>query len=232
MKKKLLTAALLIVAPFVMKAQEKIRVMAGEDFSKALNSYGIYRFPAFTQSKIFFRNRTPSAARLNYNLVLAELQFINSPTDTLSIGNPEDLQLIEIDSVLYYYDKRYLEVLAGGADDIKLAFWQQIKIEFEQLGAFDKPANGVDVKSYKNVNSPMGYNITDLTANQNRIITKETRYFLVDKYGKSFPANKSSFYNLFPGGKSKIQDYIKQADIHFERIEDLKKLYAFCREVN
>jgi hypothetical protein len=215
---------------FFIKAQEKIKVKAGEDFSKALNSYGIYRFPAFTNSKILFRNGNQSTAMLNYNLAISEVQFLNPPQDTLSIGNPQEIHVMEIDSVLFYFDKRYLEILAGSADEVKLAQWQQIKIEFEQLGAFEQPSNGVDVKNYKNVRSPYGYNINDFTANQNRIITRETKYFLVDKFGKSFPANKASFYNLFPGNKAKIQEYMKANSIHFENPADIKALYKFCRE--
>ncbi len=215
---------------FSLKSQEKIRVNAGEDFSKILNSYGIYRFPTFFNSKIFFRNGNQSTAMLNYNLVLSAVQFLNPPADTLSIGNPEKLYLLEIDSVLYYYDKRYLEVIVESADEVKPARWQQIKIEFEQLGAFEKPSNGVDVQSYRNIKSGMVYNSKDFVANQNRIITKETKYFLVDKFGKSFPANKGIFYNLFPGNKTRIQEYIQTANVHFDRLDDLKGLYKACKE--
>ncbi|MBS1975333.1 MAG: hypothetical protein JST13_13355, partial [Bacteroidetes bacterium] len=126
-----------------LSAQEKIRVKAGDDFSEALSSFGIYRFPQFEQSDIFFRNGKESNGRLNYNLVVGEIQFINGKGDTLSIANPEELRYVKIDSVFYYYyDKKYTEILAGKEDDIKLGYWQQIKIEFEELGAYDRPAGG------------------------------------------------------------------------------------------
>ena len=231
MIKTFLSVFVCLVACYSTCCQEKIRVPAGADFSKALNSFGIYRFPAFLNSSIFFRNGTQSSGKLNYNISLGEIQFINDPHDTMSIANPEELEFVRIDTVLYYYDKNYLEVIQGSSDEWKLARWQQIKIDYEQLGAYDNPAPGVDVKSYKNYTSPMGSNVYDLTANQNRIITIEKKYFLIDKFGKAFPANKSNFGFCFPVNKSATLGYLKEHNIHFDQEGDLRQLFAFCTTI-
>ena len=76
----------------------------------------------------------------------------------------------------------------------------------------------------------MGSNVYDLTANQNRIITIERKYFLIDKFGKTFTADKGNFFYCFPLYKGAIQDYLKDKNIHFNSIEDLKKLFKFCNE--
>lgn len=218
------------MASSFLSAQEKIKVKAGDDFSETLASFGIYRFPSFISSDIFFRNGAQSSAKLNYNLAVGEIQFIDDKSDTLSIANPEELRVIKIDTVLFYYNQKYMEVVAGNVDELKLAFWQKIKIDFEELGAYDRPANGVDVKSYKNYTSPQGSTVYDLKANQNRIITKEASYFLIDKYGTSFSATKNNFIHFFPAKRVVIQDYLKENKVDFGKIADLKKLFKFCSE--
>ncbi|HLK29714.1 MAG TPA: hypothetical protein VKT28_14145 [Puia sp.] len=229
--KEIRCLALFICFFLSSSAQEKIRVKAGDDFSEALSSFGIYRFPQFKQADIFFRNGKESNGELNYNLVVGEIQFINDKGDTLSIANPEDLKYVKIDSVLYYYyDNKYIEILEGNENDIKVGCWQQIKIEFEELGAYDRPAGGNDVKSYKNYTSPLGSSVYDLKANQNRIITRETHCFLLDKYGAVFSVTKNNFLHFFPEKKEAILKYIDINKIDFKKVADLKRLFQFCRK--
>jgi hypothetical protein len=220
---------LLYTSTLPAQIQEKIRVKAGEDFSAALSSYGIYRFPAFTTAAIFFRNGRQSSAKINYNLVLGEMQFLDDKGDTLVIANPSELRYLYIDTVLFFYDHNYLEV-AAGHDDARLAFAQKIKIDFEKIGAYDRPAAGVDVKTYGSYSSGTGGNIYHLITNEDRIITKDLSYFLIDKYGSAFPATKNNFLRFFSSYKTVTLEYIKTNNIHFSSIGDLKKLFQFCIE--
>jgi hypothetical protein len=213
-----------------VNAQEQIRVKAGEDFSKSLNSFGVYRLPAFVPSRIHFRDGRLTQAHMNYNLALGELQFLSGAVDTLSVGNPEELAYVEVDTILFYYgEKKYLEVIAGKADETKLAQWEQFNFEFEQLGAFDKAQNGVDVKSYQNYSSPNGQHIYDLSANQNRIITRETRFYLIDRFGKIHPATRSGFLSAFPHCREIINNDARTQGVHYGRKEDLRALHALCK---
>ncbi len=229
MKRCISILVFLALACIEIKAQtkDKIRVKAGDDLSAALSSYGVYRFPSFTNANISFKNGLNSTARLNYNLALGKMQFIDNKSDTLEIANPDDLLYIRFDSVLYYFNGDYLEVIAD-SNDYKLAFRQKIGISFEKLGAFDRPDPSADIKSYKTYASPNGSFVYDLKSNDDRIITRERSYYFIYKNENFFLTTKAHFLNVFSLHRSAVEQYIKENHINFNNLAELKNLFQFC----
>ncbi|MBK5272449.1 MAG: hypothetical protein JJE22_15700, partial [Bacteroidia bacterium] len=61
-----------------------IRVKAGEDFTAVYKQ--MYRFPQFTYGKVYFVNKDSAVGRLNYNMLMGKMQFIDKRGDTLVLS--------------------------------------------------------------------------------------------------------------------------------------------------
>src|SRR6187455_3617263 len=105
----------------------KIRVKAGEDFSKLISDSGGYRFASFTTGTYSLNIGRNSSAKLNFNLFTGEMQYINYKADTLAIGNPGDISSILIQNVMFCYDNGFKEVISN-YDSIKLLLEYNVKV--------------------------------------------------------------------------------------------------------
>ena len=79
---------------FSLKAQvyRKKIVHAGETISD--RSY--YLFPSFTDARVKLKTGGSLSSKMNFNLLICEMQFISPGNDTLVISNPEN-----VDSILF-----------------------------------------------------------------------------------------------------------------------------------
>ena len=66
-----------------------IFIAADKNVSEVLTPEKIYHYPQFTNGKIFFRDGTTSQARLNYNYLNGEIEFITQEKDTLAIAKEQ-----------------------------------------------------------------------------------------------------------------------------------------------
>src|SRR5258706_12587281 len=146
---KRISAALLFLFPFSVKAQitETITVKAGEDLSEVLSTHGLYKFPAFNTGTVLFKDGTTTSAKMNFNVFLNDMQFIDNKGDTLVIDNPELIDSIRFDSTVFYYQKGYLQVVEDYSST-KLVMLQKISFQSVKRGAFGLLAPGASVEVY------------------------------------------------------------------------------------
>ncbi len=212
----------------VVSAQntETIRVKAGEDISKIISPNGIYRFPSFTTGTYLKHNNTNSSAKLNYNLLTGEMQYLNLNGDTMTIVNSAEINFINIQDAIFYYRNGYKEVIADH-DSVKLAVESDIKLEYEKVGLYGQSNGAQDVINVSSYNS--GTNIFQLTLGQDAVVRKKTTYYLFNKNEAPVIATKKSFLKIFNKNKPAINKYIENYKINFNKQEDLKNLLTFCR---
>src|ERR1700712_5283487 len=84
-----------------------IRVNAGDDLYTKLG-HEIYLYPAFTTGTVAFRDGKMSQAKLNYNFLNGEVQFINDTGDTLSLANELTIKYLTIAKDSFFYSDGYL----------------------------------------------------------------------------------------------------------------------------
>ncbi len=206
---------------------EKITVKSGEDISAALSSYGMYRLPAFTYGTVVFRDGGTAGGKMNYNIFLGEIQFIDSKGDTLSVANPETIDSVSIDSNLFYYKNGYLQVVAAHGM-YKLVKKEKIEFRPIKIGAYGNQSPGNSIESYGRVSTLPYVNNNQFTLNEDIIVIKETSYFLFYKKFREEKANRQGFLAAFPAIKKQTDDFITTGKINFKKEEDLKKLLLFC----
>ena len=188
---------------------------------------GIYRFPAFIEGTIIFRNGMMSSAKINYNIISDEMHFLDAQGDTLSVADPETISFISCNNSRFYYDKGYLQTLDTNYSGLVLAYRQTLDVQQDRKGAYGtvRPHEGARTYSYYTGNGQTFKLGADEAI---RVSTKELFYF-GDGYGHFLRAGKNAVYTRYPGHQAAIAAFIKSRHISFHVEEDLLSLLEFCR---
>ena len=72
---------------------------------------GIYRFSAFNEGSIVFRDGIISGGRMNYNISADEMHFISQNRDTLALAAPAAVSFISLNGSRFYYDKGFIQAI-------------------------------------------------------------------------------------------------------------------------
>ncbi len=109
------------------------------EIRQVLPEKGIYRFPAFREGTIVFRNGIMNSARLNYNVSSDEMHFLDEKGDTLAIADPASINFISFSDSRFYFDKNFLQTIdTFTTNGIILAFRQTFSIQQrKKAGAYD-----------------------------------------------------------------------------------------------
>jgi len=212
-----------------INGQDSTRVFipAGKSFSDVAGLDKAYRFPNFTNGHVYFRDGTMSAAKLNYNFLNKELEFISPNGDTLAIVKEQALNIknIIIDSITFYYYDGYLEEMAHNEDGklLKRQFYQ-IKGS-EKIGAYNLASTSSAIDSYSSYTDQNGQSRT-LTVRENLTLVIATEYFFGDKYTVVLRATKKNMLDLYPKKKIQIESYLRNNNVNFTNGTDLLKLFS------
>src|SRR5687767_513412 len=76
-----------------------------------------YRFENFLVGQVHYKDGNGGVGRLNYNLLVQEIHFINDKGDTMALDNLETVRLITIGNDSFYFYKGIVEV-AGRYQDV------------------------------------------------------------------------------------------------------------------
>jgi hypothetical protein len=208
------------------QVKETVTIKAGEDLSTVLSTHGLYKFPDFIYGTVMFRDGTDTKAKMNFNVFLNDMVFIDNKNDTMAIGNPELIDSIKLDSNIFYYQKGYFFVVKDYGDT-KLVMQEKINFENVKVGAYGLPSRAGSIDTYGGAGTSFN-SITHLILNEDVIIKKETLYLLTYKKYRSAKANLSGFFTAFPDIKKELQTFAESNDINFKKEEDLKKLFQYC----
>ena len=231
MKHFLFPLLLLLVNELSAQDSMRIFVEAGKNFSEVLTPDKIYRYPSFSNGKVFFRDGSFSESKLNYNFFNGEIEFIDTNGDTLAIADEQipDIKEVYIDSNSFFYSNGYLEQLTQENIFGKLLKRQNfVVMETGKIGGYDMPSSSNAIQTYSGfIANSRSSVVSKLKAKQNVTLVLITEYFIGDKYNRFLPANKKNMLKLFPSKKDKINAYLKLHPVDFRNGIELKKLFQY-----
>jgi hypothetical protein len=220
-----LVALVLQGAAAYAQVSEKTVIPAGDSIS---NHYR-YLFPSFKEAKVKFRDGRSFTYKMDFNMLLCVMQYINTKGDTLEITNAELIDSIRMDSCAFTYDnqKGYFQIIAV-SDAASLAVNRRCTFQFVQKGAMDKSEQSSQVQMITDVNGRQGS--IPLVSDQDTYVVRTTTYLLVLKSGEMMNAGKTPFMKIYNGDKKTVEQYIKANKINFNQQDDLEKLFDFCTQ--
>ena len=213
-----------------INAQDSTRIFipAGKSFSDVAGLAKAFRFPGFINGHIYFRDGTQSAAKLNYNYLYKELEFISPGGDTLALVKEQalDIKNIIIDSITFYYYDGYLEEIAHSENGklLKSQFYGIIKGS-EKIGAYDMPSGSSAIDAYTSL-TYRSTRFENLVVRENLHLVMRTEYFIGDNYNTVLRANKKNMLDLYPKKRSQIESYLRNNHVNFASGADLEKLFS------
>ena len=232
--KALLLLLFILIGYSDLSAQDStlVTVKTGERIEDILKSSDIFFYPQFIYSKILFKDGKVADPYMNYNRLYDQMLFINDKGDTLAVTDVKNIEFIVNDWDIFFYNGGYLRLVA---DDtvIKLAEKQIWEVaDIRKMGTFNTPTNTVAITS-------VGYfsdgrdaaKSKELILNAETLLRKETQYYFGDKYNHFVRASKKKLMDLFPKDEQRIENYLKENKVNFDKKDDLEKLCKFLHQL-
>jgi hypothetical protein len=211
---------------------ERFRVSSEEEIEQAIPASDRYLLEQFQQGTVSLHNGTKANARLNYNLLLEEIQFIDITGDTMALADEHLVKQISIDDKIFYYGEQsgFVETIADYSP-VKLAIHQKFAtINAEKMGAYEQSSAVSSIRTYKSFTTNTGQR-QNLKLKGDLVLAIESAFYFVDQNNRTYKANKSALRKIFPEKKNIIRDFVKEEKIDFNKEEDLRKLLQYCSEL-
>lgn len=202
---------------------------AGSKIMDVLTPADVLFNPQFTDGKVFFRDGTVVAAKLNYNCLFDEIHFIDPKGDTLALANEKTISYISIDKDTFYYEQGYLRLLAGN-HVARLAEKQVWRVGGNKVnGAFNTTSTTSAITSYTSYNTAGSR--YSLAINEDVDLRKVRNYYFADNNNRFVQAGKKNLLMLFPKAQRQIERYLEENKVDFTKREDLEKVIQFLEHL-
>lgn len=214
---------LLASANLSLQAQQSYIVKPGEKITEALTFNQIYSYPKFADGTVVFTDGRTAAGKFNYNIVVAEIQFIDAKGDTLSLGNENTIRQILIAKDTFIYSNAYIKMISGNPL-AKLGERTYFKDYIQKPGAY-----GVS-------SSASATNTVDLLVERRPLqidhdheinLVQHTDYVFSGTDNEFFVADKRTLPKAFPRFKKQLNTYLTSDPVDFRKREDLLRLCSF-----
>ena len=224
---------LMLLFPGWIFAQERqiIEANSNTDLTNKLSTQMQYIFPEFTDGQVFFLKASAGTGKLNYNMLIGEMQFLDN-AEVLALVAKE-ISEVNINNRRFfpYKGNEFAEELLS-TDKYKLLVRRKGNVApFAKKGAYGTSSSTSAITSYSSINSD-GNNYNLSVAND-VLITVRYFYYLMGENGKYTQiTNTKTFTKLFPALRTQIETFVKEQKIRFDKEDDLKKLLVYCSGQN
>lgn len=221
---------LLVISPFAVftiqaQSSEVIRVKSGQKMQEKDK----YLYDQFKTGTVHYRNGNSPTARLNYNLMLREMQFLTPVKDTMSLADEQTIRQIDLGGDAYIYDqKNTLLKVVGTYGTASLALEQSLKVaNVDKEGGYGMSSGASSIRTYNSY--PTGNGSTaKLEMKGDVVFSRQQTYFFINQNNLAFPTSRKSLLKLFPKQKSAIEKYLDEHPVQFNVVEDLQRVLEFC----
>lgn len=203
-------------------------VKAGEIIKEAIPIQEIYTYPSFVNGTVFFRSGESSVGRLNYNMMEAEMEFIDANGDTLALADEPLVKMVVLTKDTFYFHNGYFQ-LVRSSKDYKLGKRAVFSIaKIEKAGAYDQPMPSSAV-TLGGIST--GSRIYNLVVRENLTFVKETALYFGNKNNEFLPASRKNLFKSFSKQEKKLEEYLANNEVRFSEEEDLLKLIHFLEKL-
>jgi hypothetical protein len=202
-------------------------IKAGQTVGDVLGVKEIYRYPQFKTGLVSFVDGRNSTARLNYNMLYGEMEFISPDHDTLALDNEKLLKWVLIDKDTFYFSENYLLQLSsyGSKKIAQNKDWKIVRMD--KVGAFDQPVfAGADAYGLLSDRRSV-----KLTVRENLTLALKPYFFIGDRQ-KFYPLNKKNIMRLYPKYDKIISAYLEQEQIDYGKENDVLKLFNYLQSID
>jgi len=229
-KKKYILFVIICAGLFLQvhsQSVKKFKVNPGEQVVKVIPVADIYTYPQFILGEVQFKNGKLGSAKMNYNSLLGEIEFIDDKNDTIAMDDAESMHYVAINTDTFYYYKQYLRQMSN-KNGVKLAENRSIVlINREKIGGFGEVNGGsVEAKELVSANAnPM----KTLVAKQILTFSENYVYYFGDRFNKFKQANRKNIMEMFGKLKPELGKYLDDNNLNYFSKNDMIKLADYLQ---
>ena len=204
-----------------------VESVTNEDMSSRISTQMRFIFPEFTDGLVFFHTSSFSSGKLNYNMLVGEMQFLNNE-EVLAL-NARDIAAVNINNRQFFPFKgnEFTEELLS-TDKFNLRVRRKGNVApYAKKGAYGTSSSTSSITSYTSMSGDG--RMYDLAVAEDIIVSVRYYYYLVGNNGKYIQiSNVRTFTRQFPAFRKQIEEYVKENKLRFDNAEDLKHLLEYC----
>ena len=206
-----------------------VTVKAGSNAMDVLTPVDVFYYPQFSDGKVFFKDGTVAALKMNYNRLLDEMHFIDPKGDTLAVADEKTVKLITIGEDSFYYDQGYVRNIVGDST-VKLASRQVwTVVGNNKRGAYNSSSSSAAISSKSSYYNSTG--MYKINVDQDVVLSKTEHYYFGDKYNHFVLAGKKTLLMLFPKEERRIAMFLSENKVDFNNRNDLEKTVRFVEQL-
>lgn len=213
------------------QSRSTIRVKAEEGPQANLSNKDKYLYEQFKPGTVHYRNGQTPTARLNYNLLLREMQFVSLRGDTLTLDQEHTIRQVSLQGDTFVFDSKngFLKIV-GDTQPVRLAVAQSLQVAgVDKQGGYGKSSGVSSIKAISTF-SDNNSSISRLNMKGDVVYSLKKMCFFLDQNEQAFPATKKNLFKLFPK-KQELDAYLQENHIQFDNPADLQKLLAYCQSL-
>lgn len=181
----------------------------------------LYAHEDFINGIIHYKKRKQVFRKMNYNLLLDQMQFITNKGDTVAIDHDVYFEFIVLDKDTFYLDHFYYRVYKE-YDKIKLIYKTGLALASKSAG--DSAA-----RFHRIVN---GMYLRGISPGDSIRLVKYEEYYMVDLRNKIYPLSADNLIKIYPHKRKSLQDYFYKNIASLTSRRDLEKLMDFLNNKN
>ncbi len=218
--------SLAIFLPILSSAQERktFKLNPGQKATDVIPANEIYRYPSFVSGTVSFRNDRVGTALMNYNALIAEMQFIDPKGDTLSLDDAASIRSILLQGDTFYFHKVFLHQLATIGDRKLAEHSSFVFVNRQKLGGFGEPTNAT-VETYNQISTSSFFK--DLVARELITLGKVNILYTGDKFNQFREVNRKNLMQIYSRKSKELDAYLRTHDVAFGKVEDVKALMMY-----
>lgn len=219
----LIVLTLFLISSLHGQYYKAITVEAGTPVDERFPYETRYLYPQFTDGIIAMRTGAVSNYRLNFNLLLDEIEFISN-ADTLAIARKKDLNIVTVAQDTFIYRSGYLKMIHSGT--VKVLVRDKFKLtDIVKKGAMGAPNRNSAIDSYTSI--PTGKQLLTLVPSEDLVFRRTLEFYLLTNDGDLVEFRKKNIMELYPLKENEIQKFLKSNKINIEEQADILKLADF-----
>lgn len=211
--------------PANAQRQATVVLKAGAHPNEVMHDSDIYLRPQFSEGLVYLKNGTVASARINYNRLYDEMQFIDASGDTLAMASEQEIRFITLGNDSFFFASGFVRRLGGGVQ-ARLAAKQYWKITDR------RKQGGYNTTSSLAASVPRGYfsagnRMQRLNTSTELVLERATAYYFGNRNNRFLVAGKRNILALFPKLEKQITAYIKEHKPDFNNKADLEQMLTF-----
>lgn len=187
-----------------------------------------FLFDKFEKGTLFFKDGTRGESLFNYNTVDEKLVFISPDSAVMEIANPSKTTIAKIGERVFEHVRNgmYYERIEVAPNTLLYVRWHSTMLSEGKAGAYGTKSTASSVESKSSMYGTSGY--AELSVNESFAVKSKNNYFMKVKNKFKNVTDVSSFVKLFKENKEDVEKYIKEENIDWGNLEDVKKTVAYC----